>query len=151
MLAIAARPSFRLWRLAPSTAAPMRTPRSSISTGHLTPAFLQSVRLGPVFSQRRLGHSPVHPQLVPIYVLSCIERFDADLLAFREHASGDLMRERDHKLRIWGTGLSRATLPTDSWCRGHKRWCRHSGGWTSVGDRRCADGCSRGPAGAVPV
>jgi len=48
MLAIVARTSFMSWRLAPAIAATMGTPCPSVSTDRLTPAFPQSVGLGPV-------------------------------------------------------------------------------------------------------
>jgi hypothetical protein len=69
----------------------MGTPCPSVSNDRLTPAFLRSVGLGPVFfpSERRLGHRPVHPQPFPVNALQFIELFDADLPQFQEHASRD--------------------------------------------------------------
>jgi hypothetical protein len=78
------------WRLAPSIATSMGTPGPSVSNDRLTPAFPQSVGLGPFFSsKRRLGHCPVHAQPFPVNALQFIELFDADLPQFQEHASGD--------------------------------------------------------------
>ncbi len=59
--------------------------------------------------------------------------------------------ESDHTPWIWDTGPSHLTPPTDSRCGGRTRWRRRSGDRTRGDDRRQTDGCSRGPAGAVPA
>jgi len=76
--------------LAPSIATSMGMPCPSVSTNRLTPAFPKSVGWGPVFfPQRRPDHRPVYTQPVPVSALQFIERFDADLPQFQEHAGGD--------------------------------------------------------------
>ena len=44
---------------------------------------------GCFLSERRPGHRPVYTQPVPVSALQFIERFDADLPQFQEHAGGD--------------------------------------------------------------
>src|SRR5580698_5302306 len=79
--------SFWSCTLAPSTAAPIGTPRPSINTERLTPSLPRSVGFFPVFfpTQRRLVHRPVQTLPLPVDPLQFVVFFQREAPQLLKH------------------------------------------------------------------